>query len=131
MTHTHLPLNNVSEKILFPLACEGISELFCHAVSQFFFSSLTQLAVMRKDPLKTNSMCVSYPEKRRTPPSHKEKGVLNYICLQLRMCYGCNVTQTNKGSEKKCRDDVLATCISCISVKDEAIFYKDNRFILF
>lgn len=77
---------------------------------------------------------VCYPEKRRTPPSHREKGVLNYIFLQLRMCCGCNVTQTINGYRKKYRvmgNYVWATCTSCISVKDEATFYKDNRFVLF
>lgn len=39
------------------------------------------------------------PGKRHTHPSRGEQGVLNYICLQLRMCCGCNVTQTNNGWE--------------------------------
>lgn len=127
---------SVRRYIPFPLACWGISELFCHTVSQFF-CSLTQLAVMRKDLLTPNSVRVCYPEKRHTPPSREEKGVLNYICLLLRMCCGCNVTQANNGSEniktKKYRegDDVWVTCISCNSVKNEATIYKDNRFVLF
>lgn len=97
-SHTFLWTMSVRRYIPFPLACWGISELFCHTVSQFF-SSLTQLAVMRKDLLTPNSVRVCYPEKRHTPPSHGERGVLNYICLQLRMCCGCNVTQANNGSE--------------------------------
>lgn len=75
------------------------------------------------------------PRKKTHTPSRGETGLLNYICLQLRMCCGCNVTQTNNGSDNIRQkngvgDDVLVTCISCNSVKNEAI-YKDNRFVLF
>ncbi len=71
------------------------------SVMQSLISSALWLSSMWRGRICWHAtVCVSATRKKDTHPITQRTGILNYICLQLRMCCGCNVTQTNNGWKK-------------------------------